>query len=284
MTPQLSIDRLTKRFGAIAALKSVSLEVEMGELLGLIGPNGSGKTTLLNLLSGFYIPDSGTAHFLRQRIDGREPSQLAALGIARSFQITKIFRRLSVLENLLVPGLAMPMAGAAKVRKKANQVLEELTLGRFADQPAGTLSGGQAKLLEFARIMMLDPKLVLLDEPFGGVHPALKRVMLDTLKTWNARQMTILLVSHDMASIFGVCERIVVLHNGELIAAGTPAEVRANAQVLDAYLGHQGARPHHDSCGRLVRRLRRRYRHPKRDDSAGPRQPADTGHRSERCR
>ena len=241
MTPQLSIDRLTKRFGAVVALKSVSLEVEMGELLGLIGPNGSGKTTLLNLLSGFYIPDSGTAHFLRQRIDGREPSQLAALGIARSFQITKIFRRLSVLENLLVPGLAMPMAGAAKVRKKANQVLEELTLGRFADQPAGTLSGGQAKLLEFARIMMLDPKLVLLDEPFGGVHPALKRVILDTLKTWNARQMTILLVSHDMASIFGVCERIVVLHNGELIAAGTPAEVRANARVLDAYLGHQGA-------------------------------------------
>jgi ABC-type branched-subunit amino acid transport system ATPase component len=238
MTPQLSADRLTKRFGAVVALKSVSLAVEAGELLGLIGPNGSGKTTLLNLFSGFYTPDSGTAHFLRQRIDGKEPSRLAALGIARSFQITKVFRRLSVLENLLVPGLAMPSASVAKVREKANQVLEELTLGRFANQPAGTLSGGQAKLLEFARIMMLDPKLVLLDEPFGGVHPTLKRVMCDTLKTWNARQMTILLVSHDMASIFGLCGRIVALHNGEIIAAGTPAEVRADARVLDAYLGH----------------------------------------------
>ena len=241
MTPQLSADGLTKRFGAVVALKSVSLAVEAGELLGLIGPNGSGKTTLLNLLSGFYIPDSGTAHFLRQRIDGREPSRLAALGIARSFQITKVFRRLSVLENLLVPGLAMPSAGVAAVRERAKRVLEELTLGRLADQPAGTLSGGQAKLLEFARIMMLDPKLVLLDEPFGGVHPTLKRVMYDTLKAWNARQMTILLVSHDMASIFGLCGRIVALHNGEIIAAGTPAEVRADARVLDAYLGYHGA-------------------------------------------
>jgi ABC-type branched-subunit amino acid transport system ATPase component len=241
MRPQLSANGLSKRFGAVAALKSVSFAVEEGELLGLIGPNGSGKTTLLNLLSGFYIPDSGTAHFMSERIDGKEPTRLAALGIARSFQITKVFRRLSVLENLLVPGLAMPSAGVAKVREKANQVLEELTLGRFADHPAGTLSGGQAKLLEFARIMMLDPKLVLLDEPFGGVHPTLKRVMFDTLKTWNARQMTILLVSHDMGSIFGLCDRIVVLHNGEIIAVGPPAEVRANARVLDAYLGQQGA-------------------------------------------
>jgi ABC-type branched-subunit amino acid transport system ATPase component len=239
MRPQLSANGLSKRFGAVAALKSVSFAVEAGELLGLIGPNGSGKTTLLNLLSGFYIPDSGTAHFMRERIDGKEPARLAALGIARSFQITKVFRRLSVLENLLVPGLAMPSAGLAEVRERANQVLEELTLGRFADQAAGTLSGGQAKLLEFARIMMLDPKLVLLDEPFGGVHPTLKRVMFDTLKTWNARQMTILLVSHDMGSIFGLCDRILVLHNGEIIAAGSPAEVRANTRVLEAYLGHQ---------------------------------------------
>jgi ABC-type branched-subunit amino acid transport system ATPase component len=241
MNVQLAAERLSKRFGGVAALNGVSLAVEEGELVGLIGPNGSGKTTLLNLLSGFYTPDSGSAYFRGQRIDGRQPSELAGLGIARSFQITKVFRRLTVLENLLVPGLAAPSARIKPVTEKAERILEELTLLRLAAEPAARLSGGQAKLLEFARIMMLDPRLVLLDEPFGGVHPTLKRVMYDTLQAWNARRVTILLVSHDMGSIFGLCRRVVALHNGDIIAAGSPAEVRADARVLDAYLGHHGA-------------------------------------------
>jgi ABC-type branched-subunit amino acid transport system ATPase component len=241
VSAQLAAVGLTKRFGGVAALAGVDLTVDAGELVGLIGPNGSGKTTLLNLLSGFHSPDSGAAHFRGHRIDGREASRLAAMGIARSFQVTKVFRRLSLMENLLVPGLAVSSARVKAVRVRAERVLDELALRELAAAPAESLSGGQAKLLEFGRIMMLDPKLVLLDEPFGGVHPTLKRVMYDAIKAWNARHVSVLLVSHDMGSIFGLSSRIVVLHNGRVIAAGAPDAVRADARVLDAYLGHHRA-------------------------------------------
>jgi ABC-type branched-subunit amino acid transport system ATPase component len=237
MTVQLVTEGLVKRFGGLTALDHVSIEIETGELLGLIGPNGSGKTTFLNVLSGFYRPEKGQVWFEGQSVVGREPSALAAAGIARSFQVTKIFRRISVLENLLVPGLIDWSAAPRQTAEKARKILDGLQLAHLAAEPAANLSGGQAKLLEFGRIMMLEPKVVLLDEPFGGVHPTLKRLMHDTIRDWNARGTTIILISHDMGSIFDLCRRIAALHNGRIIAHDLPDAVRSDPAVLQAYLG-----------------------------------------------
>jgi ABC-type branched-subunit amino acid transport system ATPase component len=242
MTAQLVAEGIVKRFGGLTALDHVSVEIEAGELVGLIGPNGSGKTTFLNVLSGFYRPEQGSVSFDGISIVGREPSTLAAAGIARSFQVTKIFRRISVLENLLVPGLTDWSATPREAAEKGHAILDGLELGRLATEPAANLSGGQAKLLEFGRIMMLEPKLVLLDEPFGGVHPKLKRLMHDTIRGWNARGTSIILISHDMGSIFDLCRRIVVLQNGRVIANGPPRAVRSDPAVLQAYLGTRNAR------------------------------------------
>jgi ABC-type branched-subunit amino acid transport system ATPase component len=243
VTAQLATTGIVKRFGGLTALNGVTLEVAAGELVGLIGPNGSGKTTFLNVLSGFYTPDGGTATFLSRRIDGRNPSDLATAGIARSFQVTKIFRRLTVLDNLLVPGLTDWSTPRAKAVAKAREALARLELAPLAGERAGNLSGGQAKLLEFGRIMMLEPKLMLLDEPFAGVHPDLKRLMHDTIRAWNANGITIILISHDMGSIFGLCQRVVALRNGEVIGDDAPEVVRDDPLVLEAYLGdhHAGA-------------------------------------------
>jgi len=240
MAKQLRIVDLDKRFGGLAALKRINLDIDAGELVGLIGPNGSGKTTLLNIIGGYYSASAGRVHLGEERIDGLSPSRLARLGIGRSFQVTKVFRRLSVLENVLVPGFCDWGISAAAARTKAMDILTTLKLDRLADQPASRLSGGQAKLLEFGRIMMLDPKLVLLDEPFGGVHPELKRFMYETIRDWNTRGVTIVLISHDMGSIFGLCRRVVTLSYGDIIADGDPEAVRNDPAVLEAYLGDHG--------------------------------------------
>ena len=242
MTAQLVAKNIVKRFGGLTALDQVSFEIETGELVGLIGPNGSGKTTFLNVLGGFYRPEQGGVWFEGRSIVGREPSALAADGIARSFQVTKIFRRISVLENLLVPGLIDWSAAPREAAEKGQAVLDGLELGHLAREPAANLSGGQAKLLEFGRIMMLEPQLVLLDEPCGAAHPQLQRLMPDTLRNWNARGTSIILISHDMGSIFDLCRRIVALQNGRVIANGPPEAVRGDPAVLRAYLGTRSAR------------------------------------------
>jgi ABC-type branched-subunit amino acid transport system ATPase component len=238
----LEINGLVKRFGGLSALKAVDMTVGEGELLGLIGPNGSGKTTLLNIVSGYYKADAGTIAYQGRTILGHAPHQLARIGIGRSFQITKIFKRLTVIENMLVAGLSDGKAARTEAQDRAEGLLRDLKLDRLRDERASSLSGGQGKLLEFARIMMLSPKIVLLDEPFGGVHPELKRFMHDQIRKWNAAGTTISLISHDMGSIFDLCERVVTLSYGDIICDGTPEETRNSPAVLDAYLGdHHGS-------------------------------------------
>lgn len=238
----LEINGLVKRFGGLTALKDVTMSVGEGELLGLIGPNGSGKTTLLNIVSGYYKADGGDIAYEGRSVLGDAPHQLARKGIGRSFQVTKIFQRLTVLENMLVAGLSDGKASRAAAAERADGLLRDLKLERLRDTRASSLSGGQGKLLEFARIMMLSPRIVLLDEPFGGVHPELKRFMHDQIRAWNDAGTTIILISHDMGSIFDLCGRVVTLSYGDIICDGTPEETRNDPAVLDAYLGdHHGA-------------------------------------------
>ena len=245
MPPVLEVNNVTRRFGGITAVKDCSMKVEQGSITGLIGPNGSGKTTLFNLITGVYKPDSGEVRVCGKRSNGSRPSQLCNRGLSRTFQITRLFWDLSVLENMIVPVRHIGIRSLfgpgmySHESERAMQLLERVGLDHLKDQPANKLSFGQQKLLEFAAILMADPEIVLLDEPAGGVNPTMIRFVMDLIRSLNQSQhITFLIVEHNMGLVMELCDNIVVLNYGEKLAEGSPAEIKSNPVVLDAYLGN----------------------------------------------
>jgi len=234
---------LTKRFGGLVAVDGLPLAVRPGEVRGLIGPNGSGKTTTVNLLSGLYRPDAGEIELRGERIDRLRPHEVSARGVARTFQTPKVFGNMTVLENVLLPALAALDRGDHRPRSEildhARGLLELVTLDGQRHALAKELSGGQSMLLQIARGLMVRPiHLFLMDEPFAGVHPTIKDIIMETILRMNrAEGVTFLIVSHEMATLRRLCERVSVMHEGKLIAEGSFEEIASHAVVLEAYLG-----------------------------------------------
>jgi len=236
--PLLNIKNLVKDFGGLRAVNNVSLNIKEGEIQGLIGPNGSGKTTMINLIAGNYKIDKGAIYFSRERIDGLQPYVIASKGIMRTFQISRIFKDMTVLENMMIPALTQNQS-MIKAKALAEELLEFALLTRLKDEPAKNLSGGQNMLLQIVRgFMNKNIRLYLLDEPFAGVHQIIKGVILRTIKKMNEEKgITFIVVSHELTTIQYLCHQISVLHRGEIISQGTMEEVANDPSVIDAYLG-----------------------------------------------
>jgi branched-chain amino acid transport system ATP-binding protein len=231
----LETQNLNKAFGGLVAVDNLNLEIPEGEITGLIGPNGSGKTTTFQLITGLYSIDKGKVFLEGEDITELGVSKRAARGIGRTFQTPKPFGSMSVKENMLVANTP-DLSGQAK-RDRADEILDDIDLAHESDSRAKDLSGGQKKLLEIGRTLMLDPKVILLDEPAAGVNPALMDEILDYIRELNDRGRTFLIIEHDMSIISGICDEVVVMNNGEAIASGPFAEVRENEDVQNAYLG-----------------------------------------------
>ncbi len=236
-TPLIEARDLTKRFGGILAVNNLNLAVQQGELVGLIGPNGSGKTTTINMLTGHLSQAAGNILLHGERADGLSPSEFAALRVGRTFQITQLFSRMTVLENMLVPGLARPHSRKTSALRAARQHLQFLGLAALENLQAKNLSGGQQKLLELGRALMLDPEILFLDEPFAGVNPFLRDQIIELVRKLHADGRTFVIVDHDIEALQRLVHRMVVMSRGEKIADGTVAEVRENQEVLRAYAG-----------------------------------------------
>ncbi|MEE8270681.1 MAG: ABC transporter ATP-binding protein [Alphaproteobacteria bacterium] len=242
---------VTKTYGGVHAVDGVSFTVQSGSVTGLIGPNGAGKTTLFNLIAGTVKPASGRLLLAGARIDGRRPDQVFRRGLARTFQIPRPFPEMTVLENVMLAPPAQtgerfwtnwlrPGSVAAeerRLRDKARHWLAFVGLDRLAPDRARTLSGGQRKLLELARVLMADPRIILLDEPGAGVNPALLATIVEKIAELNAGGVTFLIIEHNMDLVMTLCRPIMVMANGALLMTGSADEVRRDPRVVDAYLG-----------------------------------------------
>jgi ABC-type branched-subunit amino acid transport system ATPase component len=247
----LEVDDVQKSFGGLAAVDHASFDVAEGSITGLIGPNGAGKSTLFNCITGVHEIDGGEIRLDGDPIQGRKPNEVAARGVGRTFQTPKIFSGMTVRENMAFAapdqsgeGVATALGRPGVVRQQEADVdetvaetLEFLSLDEHADAYASSLSGGQRKLLELGRVLMMDPKIILLDEPMAGVNPALTDRLLEKLHALNDRGRTILLIEHDMDLVMQHCDSVVVLHNGATLANGPPSLVQEDERVVEAYLG-----------------------------------------------
>ena len=248
--PILIADHITRSFGGLTAVNVAHLEIQRGSITALIGPNGAGKTTFFNLLTGYDSPNSGSWTFNGQALNGVPPHKVARLGMVRTFQLTKALYRLTVLENMALGARGQKgesvfasifpwlwRAQEEEIQKKALSILSNFKLIDKKDDFAAALSGGQRKLLEMARALMVEPEMVMLDEPMAGVNPALKQSLLEHIKELRNEGKTVLFVEHDMDMVHEISDWVVVMSQGEVIAEGTPASVMKNEQVIEAYLG-----------------------------------------------
>lgn len=247
MSPVLQVSNIKKNFGGITAVDGVSFEVNEGEILGLIGPNGCGKSTLFNCILGQLLPSAGEVKIDGRITTGMRPSDLNRLGVSRTFQLLQVFPKLSVRENLILAGqehqgnMASRLFGPsdAGLGAAADQMIAFFKLEHLATEPAGGLSYGQQKLLDAAMAFMGGPRLVLLDEPAGGVNLSMLADLKDRLSAMNReKRATFVVIEHNMEFVMSLCSRVVVMAEGKVLAQGKPAEVRANQAVIDAYLGH----------------------------------------------
>ncbi|MFC3958790.1 ABC transporter ATP-binding protein [Halovivax cerinus] len=254
--PKLSVTGLEKTFDGITAVDGVSFDVQAGEMTGLIGPNGAGKSTTFNCITNLIEPDAGSVVFDGQDVTGLPTHRVARTGLVRTFQIARELREMTVLENMMVsskeqtesaihavtPGLRENVRTEEEaILEQAWETLEFFDIEHVAHEYAGTLSGGQRKLLELARALMADPDMLLLDEPFAGVNPTLEERLLDRLHALTDQGYTFLIVEHDIDLIMNNCVRVLVMHQGQLLAEGAPETVRDDERVIDAYLGGEAA-------------------------------------------
>jgi branched-chain amino acid transport system ATP-binding protein len=249
----LEVQGLSKHFGGITAVDGASFSVERGTLTGLIGPNGAGKSTTFDLITGIQQPDAGRVAFDGTEITGRPPHWIAQQGLVRTFQIARELSNMTVLENLMLPakgqrgerlvnavlpGLRSSVVEEERVlRDRVWDVIDFFEIDHLAHQNAGTLSGGQRKLLELARALLTEPELLLLDEPFAGVNPTLENKLIEQIQRLREQGYSFLIVEHDMDLIMEHCEHVIVMHQGRLLAEGKPEAITSNEQVIEAYLG-----------------------------------------------
>jgi branched-chain amino acid transport system ATP-binding protein len=237
----LEVEGVSLRFGALNALREVSLQIDEGELVGMIGPNGAGKTTFFNVLSGHYAPNAGRVKLDGRRIEGLPPWKVARAGVARTFQNPRLFKTLSCRQNVAAginpSGLRAWVRPAKSLRAVADEWLDFVGLSDLAEEKAGSLSYGYLRRLEIARACARQPRLLLLDEPAAGMNAAERADLMDLIQRVNALGSTVLLIEHNMALVLGMCPRVAVLNFGQLIAVGSPDEIRNDPMVVDAYLG-----------------------------------------------